>query len=68
MQLLCAAAAFQTARAARLPERNAQTEVFAKASSLLGKARALDHREQLPQLGSALLALAKVDLPPLPYQ
>lgn len=59
VQLLCAAAAFQTQRAVHHTDRGARNEGFAKAAGLLGQARALDHREQLPSLGNAQVALAQ---------
>lgn len=59
VQLLCAAAAFYTQRAVQHTDRGARNEGFAKAAGLLGQARALDHREQLPSLGNAQLALAQ---------
>ncbi len=59
LQLLCAAAAFATARGRR--ERGgARNEAFAAAQGLLGQARALDHSDATPYLAAAQLALAKV--------
>lgn len=60
VQLLCAAAAFQTAQGRAERDRGARNEIFARAAGLLTQARALDHRELAPFLGSAQLALAKV--------
>lgn len=60
VQLLCAAAAFDTARGRAERDRGTRNETFARAAGLLGQARALDFRDQMPYLGTAQLALAKV--------
>jgi hypothetical protein len=63
VQLLCAAAAFDTALGRGKRDRGARNEIFARAGGLLSQARALDFDNQLPSLGSAQLSLAKVQLP-----
>lgn len=60
VQLLCAAAAFDTALGRCKLDRGARNEVLARAGGLLSQARALDFHDQLPSLGSAQLSLAKV--------
>jgi hypothetical protein len=60
VQLLCAAAAFDTALGRGKLDRGARNEILARAGGLLSQARALDFQDQLPSLGSAQLSLAKV--------
>lgn len=60
VQLLCAAAAFDTARGRAERDRGARNEIFARAGGLLTQARALDFNDQMPYLGNAQLSLAKV--------